>query len=108
VSLLQATEDAFAVTIRVFIKALRDAGFHDAADALASFNIPLQRLAHFLFRNNPDANVTTLAMHVTNVAKHSTAEVACDALSLHYCVPRKSDLTLPLWFVMVPSTHVCS
>lgn len=106
--LMNAAADAFADTIRVFVNELRKAGFHDAADALASFDTPQQRLVHYLFRNNsPKSRVDELAMHVTNVAEHSTAEVACDALEPHFIVPRKSDLTLPLWLEMASSTHKC-
>ncbi len=100
--------EGFAGTIAVFVDALRKDGFHDAADALASFDMPQQRLAHFLFRNNPGRGAEALAKHVRNMAVHSTAEGAHAALAASYCVPRASDLTLPLWYEMVHSTHVCS
>lgn len=104
---MNAAVGAFGDTMSVFVNELRKAGFHDAADAIASFDTPQKRLVHFLFRNNPGPDVATLATHVNNVAKFSTAQDACDALASDYCVPRKSDLTLPLWYHMVPSTHVC-
>ena len=106
--LMNATVSAFAWTIDTFVNVLRKDGFHDAADALASFNMPQKLLVHFLFRNNHGRGAEALAMHVTNVAKYATAESAHAALAASYCVPRASDLTLPLWYEMVPSTHVCS
>ena len=107
--LMNAAVTAFTDIIDVwYVDALRKDGFHDAADALASFNMPQKRLVHFLFRNNPGRGAEALAKHVRNMAVHSTAEGAHAALAASYCVPRASDLTLPLWYEMVPSTHVCS
>lgn len=105
--LMYAPVRAFGDTISVFADELRKGNFLGAATALGSFNTQQKRLVHFLFRNNPGPDVATLATHVNNVAKFSTAQDACDALASDYCVPRKSDLTLPLWYHMVPSTHVC-
>jgi hypothetical protein len=108
--LLNAAVFAFAWVIDTSLDVLRKNDLHDAADALLSFNAPQKRLAHFLFVNNPKVadEPRALAMHVTNIAKYATAEAACDALASSYCVPRKSDLTLPHWYAMVSSTHVCS
>ena len=106
---MRAAETAFTdILDDWYVRGLRDAGFYNEAAALASFNIRQKRLVHFLFRNNPGRGAEALAMHVTNVAKYATAEGAHAALAASYCVPRVSDLTLPLWYEMVPSTHVCN
>ena len=99
--LLNATVSAFAWTIDTFVDVLRKDVSYDAADALASFDTPQQRLTHFLFLNNPRQPADepcALAKHVLNVALYSTADAAWDALASSYCVPRKTDLTLPLWY----------
>ena len=106
--LLGANVNAFAWSISMFEEELRKAGFNNAVTALSSFATPQKRLAQFLFWKNSAPDVTELAKHVLNVAKYSNAEAACDALASSYCVPRKADLTLPLWYAMVSSTHVCS
>lgn len=103
----------FANTITRFVNVLDTAGFDTEGTQLSVFNIPQQRLVHFLFMKNPRDHeqytcAASLAIHVRNVAKHPTAEDACDAIASSYRVPRKSDLSLPLWYAMVSSTHICS
>ena len=107
--LLDASISTHEWRVGVFVDSLRKVGFTSEAEMIHGLSVPSQRLIFFLHdNNNPKQNIATIASFVAKVSEHSTSETACDALESHYIVPRKSDLTLSVWYNMVPSTHVCN